>query len=49
MKAMRGLIALQKHFVRNSHKILFRFAELWECARVLASLFGTVTGLQGYQ
>jgi hypothetical protein len=49
MKATRGRIALQKHFVRNSCKCLFHFAQarhrtspfdggLWECARVFASL-----------
>ena len=43
-RAMRGRIALQKHFVQNLIKrLLFRealgcFAKLWECARVLASL-----------
>jgi hypothetical protein len=35
---MRGRIALQKHCVRNYPGRCFRFAKLWECARVLASL-----------
>src|SRR2546421_8553952 len=49
MKATRWRIAVQKHFVRNSCKCLFHFAQarqgtsppdggLWECARVFASL-----------
>src|SRR5439155_18212056 len=39
MKAMRGRIALQKHFVRNvSADISTISRQLWECARVLASL-----------
>ncbi|PYI97699.1 MAG: hypothetical protein DME98_07390 [Verrucomicrobia bacterium] len=38
MKAMRGRIALQKHFVRNASKGSFRFAQLSECVRVLAPL-----------
>jgi hypothetical protein len=38
-KAMRGRIALQKHFVRNSEKALAMFSrQLWECARILAPL-----------
>ena len=37
MKAMRGRIALQKHFVRNYSSRRFSFAKLWECARVLTS------------
>ncbi len=32
MKAMRGRIALQKHFVRNHSSCRFGFAKLWECA-----------------
>ena len=39
MKAMRGRIALQKHFVRNvSADVSTVSPQLWECARVLASL-----------
>jgi hypothetical protein len=36
---MRGLIALPKHFVRNSPDAVQCFAQLLECVRVLASLF----------
>ena len=38
MKAMRGRIALQEHCVRNRVERLSYLRELWECARVLASL-----------
>src|SRR4030095_4826355 len=39
-KAMRGRIALQKHYVRNSEEPLPMFSrQLWECVRVLAPLF----------
>jgi hypothetical protein len=38
-KAMRRRIALRKHFVRNASKDSSRFAQLWECVRVLAPLF----------
>ena len=37
-KAMRGRIALQKHSVRNMEALFLVFAQLWECARVLAPL-----------
>jgi hypothetical protein len=53
MKAMRGRIALPKHFVRNPWEWLFYFAKarqrtspsdsgLSECARILASLSCTI-------
>src|SRR5207249_5209976 len=35
---MRRRIALRKHSVQNLREMPFRFAKLWECARVLASL-----------
>ncbi len=35
---MRGLIIVQKRFVRMSTRLFFCFAKLWECVRVLASL-----------
>jgi hypothetical protein len=38
-KAMRGRIALQKHFVRTIRDGCSLSRKLWECARVLASLF----------
>src|SRR6266536_5064563 len=41
---MRRRIALQKHFVRNFIQMRpLPFAKLWECARVLASLFGALS------
>jgi hypothetical protein len=36
---MRGHIALQKHCVRNHINLKSLSRKLWECARVLASLF----------
>ena len=40
---MRRRIALQKHFVQKSTEMrLLYFAKLWECAPVLALLFGLV-------
>jgi hypothetical protein len=45
-KAMQRRIALRRHFphtggqaVRNAWKSSSRFAQLWECVRVLAPLF----------
>ena len=43
MKAMRRLIALPKHFVRNVPTTEASFCEALECARVLAPLYCTVT------
>ena len=39
MKAMRRRIALLKHFVQNYENLSSVLRKLWECARVLASLF----------
>src|SRR5206468_9731838 len=56
VKAMRGLIALRKHFVQNSPDGVICFAELLACAQparpcagVLASLFGAITIFGGDQ